>query len=152
MSDAFVFFPRQRLGLAFHIAAILALAAATGVGIWFASRANIGFAFLLSLLPAVLAVGLVPILIYRAYSLRSASYTLERDGIRLRWGWRIVDIPMNAVLWVHSPSELTYPVSLPRLRWPGSIRGTGYLPRAAEVEFMASEAGKLVLCLDDSLS
>jgi hypothetical protein len=145
MRDAFVFYPHQRLGLAFHFTAILILAAATGAGIWFAATANMGLAFLLSLLPAALAVGIGPILVYRAYSLRNASYTLERDGIRLRWGWRAVDIPMNAVLWVHSTSELTYPVSLPRLRWPGSIRGAGYLPRAAEVEFMASEASKLVL-------
>lgn len=145
MSDAFVFYPPHRLGLTVHFAAIMILGGATGAGIWFAAQANLGVAFLLALLPAGLSVILVPILVYRTYSLSNASYTLERDGIRLRWGWRVVDIPMNMVIWVHPASELTYPVSLPRLRWPGSYRGTGHMPRAPEVEFMAADARELVL-------
>ena len=145
MADTFVFYPRQRAGLAFHFAAILALAAGAAAGVWFAAQASLGFIFMVSLLPAAAAVALGPILVYRAYALRSAAYTLERDGIRLRWGWRVIELPMNAVLWMHTTDELVYPVTPPRLRWPGAVRGAGSLPRAGEVEFLASETRNLVL-------
>jgi hypothetical protein len=145
MSDAFVFYPHQRLGLAFHFVAILLFGVVTAAGVWFASQAVMGPAFLLYLLPVLLGVSAIPLLIYRVYSLRNASYTLEQDGIRLRWGWRAVDIPMNAVLWVHPAAELTYPLTYPRLCWPGAVRGKGHLPRAAEVEFMAAGTRDLIL-------
>lgn len=145
MRDELVFHPPTRLGYIFHVVVMAVLMAAAGLGIWGAAQANVGPTFLLFLLPALLAVSVVPVLAYQLYSLRNAAYLLERDGIRLRWGLRVEEIPMNAVTWVHSAAELSVRPSLPRLRWPGSLRGMGRLPGMGEVEFMAAHSRDLVL-------
>lgn len=145
MRDEFVFHPERRLGLAFHTGAILSFVVIGITGLWQAAYASIGPIFLLYLLPALLAVIAVPVLAYHAYALQNGFYTLERDGIRLRWGLRFEDIPMTAVLWVHPASDLAAYPPLPRLRWPGAVLGTRQLPGAGQVEFLASNSSELVL-------
>jgi len=151
MQDSFVFTPARRFGQLFHIFAVALLSAGVVWGLWQASQALIGPVFLLYLLPVLLAVAAFPILAYRAYALQSGTYVLERDGIRLRWGLRYEDIPMNTVLWVHPASDMSAPLPLPWLRWPGALFGIRRLPGAdsagatTEVEFMASGARVLVL-------
>jgi hypothetical protein len=114
-------------------------------GVWQAAQAEIGLVFLVYLVPALLAVAIIPALGSVIYALRSASYTMERDGMRLRWGLRIEEFPMRDVLWVHRAQELKAPLTLPRLKWPGVLRGMGHLHGAGEVEFMATQAQNLVL-------
>lgn len=145
MKDAYTFQPEQGHGLAFHAAAILVLALAGAVGLWQAAHATIGPVFLAYLLPALFALGLSPALVYRAYALYRANYELLRDGIRLRWGLRAVDIPMDAVSWVRPAGELDQALPLPWLRWPGAILGTRHLPGGGQVEFLASVPDRLVL-------
>ncbi len=121
------------------------------MGLYRASQASIAPVFVLWLLPALLAVGLVPILAYQLYCLRSAAYILERDGMRLRWGLRSEQIPMSAVLWVNRWSELVKPLPLPVARFPGAVVGVRQLQGDARsagpklIEYMASEIGDLVL-------
>jgi len=143
--DEFIFYPERRLGLAFHAGALLLLVVVGILGLWQAAQAEIGPVFLLYLLPALLAVAIVPVLAYRAYALQSAYYALERDGIRLRWGLRFEDIPMTAVLWVHPASDLAVPLPLPWLRWYGSVLGTRHLPGVGPVEFLAAGSRGLIL-------
>ncbi|HEX9029286.1 MAG TPA: PH domain-containing protein [Anaerolineales bacterium] len=145
MSESFVFKPEQRPGLVFHLIMAVAIAALGGWGFLAASRADIGPAFLLYLLPVLLAVGALPLLVYRAYSLWKASYTLEPDGLHLQWGLRAVDIPMDSVIWARPADALDQPLPLPWQRWPGSILGDRSQAGLGEVEFLASSARKLVL-------
>ena len=151
--DVAVFLPRRRPGLLFQFFAILLLGSAAAFGLWSASQADIGPIFLLYLLPALLAIFVVPLLAYRLYALQRATYILERDGIHLRWGLRIEDIPIEQVLWVSPAEEMTPAPPLPWLRWPGAVLGIrrSTARRAAEqgdaqtVEFLASSARELVL-------
>lgn len=145
VDDTFTFYPPRRVGQLFHLIVILLLIAGSGWGLWQATSAQVGPIFLLYLLPALLAVPLVPSLVYRLYTLQNASYTLERDFIRLRWGWRIETIPTTLVLWIRPASDLGVPLQMPRLRWPGSILGTSRLPDSRPVEFMASQGRSLLL-------
>ncbi|HEX7976403.1 MAG TPA: PH domain-containing protein, partial [Anaerolineales bacterium] len=94
---------------------------------------------------ALCAVAAVPVLVYRAYSLWKASYTLESDGLHLQWGLRVLDIPMDEVLWARPADTLEKPLSFPWQRWPGAILGDRSQARLGEVEFLASSARKLVL-------
>jgi hypothetical protein len=147
MEDSATFSPPRQWGLVFHIAAILLLAGGGLLGLSQAARAQAGPAFLLYLLPGGVAVLLIPVLIYRAAALQSASYRLERDGIRLRWGLRSEDIPMTAVQWVGLAGQS--PARLPAvfIGWPGARLGVRRLPDGRPLEFMASRASQLVLIL-----
>ena len=144
MKDEFVFRPPVQQGLIAHAVVILILAAAASWGVWQASRADIGPVFLFFLLPAVLAVSLIPTLIYRAYALRKATYILERDGIHLIWGLRAEDIPITEVIWVLPAEELEQGPRKPWLTLPGAILGSKRLPDGSQIEYMASNPSKLV--------
>jgi hypothetical protein len=137
MQDEFAFRPDRRMGLIFHIAGILLITLVSLFGLWQASQASIGLMFMLYLLPVLAAVIIVPILAYRVYALQTAVYILEREGLRVRWGLRSEDIPMDNVLWVHPAAELSAPLPLPALRWPGVVLGKRHLAGGGEVEFLA---------------
>ena len=145
MSHQTIFEPARRWGTAFQAAAIVFLLISSGWGIWQAARAEIGPVFILYTLPAFISVILVPLLVYRLYSLWGAYYHVERDGMRLRWGFRIEDIPMSAVLWIARASELEQRVPLPWVLWPGSVVGLRHLPDGSHVEFMAGGIRDLIV-------
>jgi hypothetical protein len=145
MADAYFFRPPRRSGFILHAMAVIVLAAIGVLSVWRASQAEVGPVFILYLLPAALTVALTPVLLYRAYALWGAGYTLERDGIRLQWGWRVEDIPMNQILWVHLDSDLGYPLPLPRLCLPGAVLGSRRLPDAKRVEFLCARTSHLVV-------
>jgi hypothetical protein len=137
MQEEFAFRPDRRMGLIYHIAGGLLFTLASLFGLWQASQASISLMFMLYLLPVLVAVIIVPILAYRVYALQTAVYILEREGIRVRWGLRSEDIPMDDVLWVHPADELSAPLPLPVLRWPGSVLGKRHLAGGGKVEFLA---------------
>ena len=143
--DRITFYPGRRLGLAFHMGAMLVLIGGAAYGLYRAGQTSIGPFFLLDLLPALLAVILVPILAYRAFALSSSSYILQRDGIFLQWGLRIEELPMNTILWVRPIHELRSHLPLPWVYWPGAVVGVRRMPGAGTIEFMASSSRKLIL-------
>ncbi len=107
--------------MVFQATIILALLGLSAWGLWQASEASVGPVFLFYLSPALISIGLVPIITYRLYALRSARYLMQRDGVQLTWGWRTEDIPMNTIEWVLPSSELSYRLRLPWLYWPGAV-------------------------------
>ncbi len=133
------------MGLLYHLLAVLLLAAAGALGLLQASLAAVGPAFLLFILPAVLAVSFGPVLLYHAYALWGASYTLERDGIRLQWGLRTEDIPMDTVQWVRAEAALREHLPVPVWHWPGAVLGRKYLRDSTPVEFLAARPHNLLL-------
>lgn len=140
-----IFEPARGLGIVFHIFVILLLVGVSVWGIWQASRSAISPSFLLYLLPLLVAFVLVPLLAYRLYSLLGAYYHLERDGLRLRWGLRIEDIPTNDVVWISMDSDLDRRLPLPILRWPGSVLGLRHTADGKRVEFMAGQSRRLIV-------
>lgn len=145
VADTFIFRPPRRMGIVYHLAAVLLLAAAGTLGLLQASLAAVGPAFLLFVLPAVLAVSFGPVLLYDAYALWSASYTLERDGIRLQWGLRTEDIPMDTVQWVRAEAALREHLPVPVLHWPGAVLGRKYLRDGTPLEFLSARSRNLLL-------
>jgi hypothetical protein len=145
VSNLTIFEPARRWGTVFQAAAITLLLSASAWGIWQAARAEIGPVFILYTLPAFISVILVPLLVYRLYALWSAYYHIERDGMRLRWGFRIEDIPIGSVLWISRAADLEQRLPLPWLLWPGSVIGTRHLPDGSHLEFMAGSAGELIV-------
>lgn len=144
VNDRYVFYPPHRFGLVFNALMIVFLVAAGIWSLWQASNAAIGPLFLLYLLPGCLALVGVPILGYRAYALWRAAYMVEQGGIRLRWGLREEDVPMDAIQWVRSWQEIESGMPLPFLHWPGALLGTRRLPDGTWLEYLAAGPHGLV--------
>lgn len=145
MDNQLVYEPDRRFGVIFHFCAISLLIIVSGWGIWNAAHSTLGAAFLLYLTPALVSFILVPLLAYRWYCLIGAYYQLDRDGMRLRWGLRIEDIPMDAVTWISLSSALKRKLPLPWLRWPGAVLGVRQTGDGEKVEFLASRATQSVV-------
>jgi hypothetical protein len=145
MSALYEFRPSLRVAVIFHTMAIVLLTAAGFFGFSKASQAAVGPIFLFYLIDGLAAVGLIPVLTYRFYALRHASYTLERDGLHLWWGLRGEDIPFDKVLWVRSADSLGYRLPRPFLYWPGCVLGIRRLSDGGTVEYMASQTKDLIL-------
>jgi hypothetical protein len=145
MIESSTFTPPQRFGTLFQMLLIGVFLTAAALGLWQAVYTSIGPMLILYLFPAFLAVFLVPLLAYRIYGLRTAVYSLEREGIHLRWGLRVEDIPIDHILWIHKKEELESHLHLPWFHWPGSLLGTRRAEGMEEVEFMASRTQGLIL-------
>jgi hypothetical protein len=136
--------PKQR-GLIIHGAIILVLGIIAIIGFINLTRADIGPAFLISLLVALVSFAPIPFFVYRAYSLLHADYHLDRNSLAIRWGLRVEDIPLTDIEFVRSSSDLTIPLSLPSLSLPGGVLGLRRHPDLGVVEFLASDTKKLLL-------
>lgn len=145
MDDIYFFQPPRRLGLAFHGIVIAIFLGISGLGFYLAVRSVDSMVFIIFLVPALVSLSIVPVLGYRAYALRRAYYTLEREGVRLRWGLRVEDIPMDAVAWVRLPRDWGYRLPRPWPYWPGAVLGTRWLPDDVRVEYLAANTSQLVL-------
>ncbi len=137
--------PAKQFGLIVHGIIIIALASASAWGFINLTNAQVGPMFVSYLLIGLLAFAPVPFLGYRAYALFKADYYIDRDSLAILWGLRIEDIPLTDIEWVRPASDLTHPLSLPRLRLPGAVLGTRRHPDLGAIEFIASSAKNLIL-------
>jgi hypothetical protein len=131
--------------LALHAAVALFLLACSGTLLWLAFQEQYGAYFVLFLFVALLL--LVPAVFsgYRGYALLRASYSLERNGLHLRWGLRVEDIPLPDVDWVRPAGSFTFDLPLPPFSYVGAILGKSLVGDLGVVEFMASDLTNLVL-------
>lgn len=137
--------PPKRRGLLVLTLIILVLASVAAIGFINLSRAPVGPTFLISLLTALLAFTPIPFLGYRIYSLWRADYHLDRDSLALSWGLRVEDVPLSDIEWIRPAADLTRPLSLPSFAIPGALIGIRRHPDLGVVEFLASDAKKLLL-------
>lgn len=147
MSDLLVFHPPRRLGTILHLVLVVIFAGLGTLGLVQMAEVQAGMAFLASIAPVALALMLVPFLFYRLLALHRSSYLLERDGIRLTWGLRSEDIPMDSVMWVGDAHDLGYHLPRPFISLPGSVLGTRTLPDGKPVEFLASSQRGVVVII-----
>ena len=140
-----VFLPPRRRGMILHIAAVVILGLAGTACLLLSMQQQVGAAFVVLLLLTILFYMPIPLAAYRAYALLNASYTLERDGLRLRWGLRAEDIPLPDIEWIRPASDLGFHLPKPLLAFPGALLGARHLPELGSVEFIASEQKSLLL-------
>ncbi len=145
MENQTVFPPNRRLGLIFHAAAALILLGAAALVFFQVYQREVGQVFITGILLAVILVSPLPLLVYRGYALAQASYALDRDGLRIRWGLRAEDIPLPQIEWVRPADELGFRLPLPFLQWPGAVVGRRKVEGLGPVEFIASDVRSLLL-------
>ncbi|RJP54442.1 MAG: hypothetical protein C4557_03085 [Anaerolineaceae bacterium] len=137
--------PPKRRGLIVHGIALAVLTAAALYGFITLSSAEVGLPFLISLLISIAAFAPIPFFAYRTYSLWKADYFIDRDSLAIHWGLRIEDIPLNDIEWIRPAEDLSIPLALPSLPLPGGLLGLRRHPDLGTVEFIASDAKKLLL-------
>ncbi len=145
MNNEGVFRPPRQRGLIFQIGASLAFCSAGGLLFYLSMEQQVGLYFILLLLASLLLLSPVPLIIYRAIALGRATYKLEREGLRLRWGLRAEDIPFQSIEWIRPAAEMGYHLTLPRFSWPGALLGFSQVAELGSVEFIAAEQENLTL-------
>lgn len=145
MSEPVVFSPEKKKGMPLHIILAVVLAAGGAALLWLGfNRAQSEF-IVIYLFGALLPLALLPFVVYRAYSLAQASYTIQRDGLSIRWGLRKEDIPFTELEWIRPMGEMTEELDLPPLSMPGAYLGKVQHPDLGEVEFIASDTDTMVV-------
>ena len=97
--------PRQR-GLLVNLGASVLCVAIAGLLLSLALGQQAGLPAILMLVGALLFAMPIPLLLYRIYGLIQSAYWVGRDGLRLRWGLRLVDLPYAHILDVARAEEL----------------------------------------------
>ncbi len=139
------FLPPRRRGIFLHFLGGAFFLAGSSVCLVLALQQQVGGVFVLLLLLSLLLFAPLPLIFYRAYALMNAGYTLERDGLRIRWGLRAEDIPLPAIEWVRPAAELGFRLPLPALSAPGAILGSRFVTELGVVEFLGSETSSLLV-------
>jgi len=153
VDEKVAFAPPRRQGMLFQAALAIIFGSASGLSLFQMFRAPIGLEFILYLVAALIAAAFVPGTVYRWFALRSAVYLLERNGMRIRWGLRVEDIPMSSVRWVRAEADVRRQLGrrlpLPLGALPGAILGTRLLADGTPLEYLASDFSKMVLVATD---
>ena len=136
--------PKQR-GLLIHGLILLTLTVVVVVGFIQLTSADVGPAFLIWLLVSLAAFVPLPFFAYRIFALYRGSYEIDRDSLAIRWGLRVEDIPLSDIEWMRPAEDLTNPLRLPALPLPGALLGIRRHPDLGSVEFIASDAKRLLL-------
>jgi hypothetical protein len=145
MENQTIFPPARRYGLIFHAAAGAIFLGAAVLVFLLVFQRETGQVFIFGVLLSVVLASPLPLLIYRGYALTQASYLLDRDGLRIRWGLRAEDIPLPHIEWVRPADELGFRLPLPFLQWPGAVTGKRTVEGLGPVEFIASDVRRLLL-------
>ena len=140
-----LFFPPRGRGLLVNLGLIAGLAMFGLALLVLASQTSLGPGFLGYLLGALVVTSPIPVLANYAFSLIRSHYEIQRDGIRLKWGFREADLPITEITFVELAEDLIFTLEFPRRQWPGAIRGTIQQDQLGTVEFLASQKNDLVM-------
>jgi hypothetical protein len=145
MSESAVFAPEKKKGLTLHIFLAVVLAGGGTALLWLGLNRAVNGLVILYLFGALIPLAALPFVVYRTYALMHASYTIERDGLSIRWGLRKEDIPFTELEWIRPMGEMTEELDLPSFSMPGAYLGKIDHADLGEVEFIASDTDSMVV-------
>lgn len=145
MTEEQIFSPPKATGIFLHGFLVLLMLGGSGVLVFLAFSRTASWSLILYLFGALFLLALTTIAGYRAYALMHGTYTVERDGLRVRWGLRSEDVPLPEVFWVRPATDLVKQLRLPPFSIPGAILGSTNHEELGHVEFIASSLQNLVI-------
>lgn len=140
-----IFYPPRRRGLLVNIGVTVGLSLLALALLLLAAQSPLGLQFLAYLIGALFITAPIPTLTSRTYALVRSQYEVDREGLRLKWGFREVALPMQQITFVELAEDYLYELKFPRLQWPGAVTGQNTQEHLGKVEFLASEKTGLVM-------
>ena len=140
-----IFLPPRQRGVILHVIGSVLLAGISAGSMWLGVQQKVGSAFVLLLVLSILLVPLLIWMVYCGYALSQASYALNRDGLRIRWGLRSEDVPLPDIEWVRPADEMGFHMPVPFTRLPGAVLGTRVVEGLGPVEYIAADRAKMLL-------
>ena len=92
------------------VGAMLAAAVIVIVLLTLALSQPAGLGVIAMLVGALLFSLPIPLLLYRLYTLLQSGYWVGREGLRIRWGLRLLDLPFDQIVDVARADEPDRPV------------------------------------------
>ena len=131
--------PPRALGLLIGVVLLLSGLAGIAVGVSQLAQATITAALLVWAGLPIAGAALTALAAYRLYGLITARYVLDRNGIGIRWGLAVEEVPLPTVR-LERPPDVLRPHMRPQgwLRWPGWVVGSADVAGLGIVEFFSS--------------
>jgi hypothetical protein len=131
--------PPRALGFLIGTMLVLLLVLAIGVSVVQMSTGELSIWLALWVMLPLISLPLLLLILYRLYGLFTARYSIDRDGLRLRWGLAYDDIPIQQLDRVEQAEAVglkQFPA--PGFWWPGLVIGKRYVEGLGEVEYFAA--------------
>jgi len=131
--------PPRALGILIGAVLLLVGLASVALGVSQLAQASISAVLLMWAGLPIAGAALAALAAYRLYGLITARYVLNRNGIGVRWGLAVEEIPLPTVR-LERPPETLRPHLRPQgaVRWPGCVVGSGEVEGLGPVEFFSS--------------
>ena len=140
--------PPRTQGILIGFAILLAGVGAASLGLSQLARAAISPALLLWAALPMVGAAAAGLALYRSHGLITARYVLNRNGLGVRWGLAVEEIPLPEVR-IERPHDLLRARLRPQgaVRWPGCVVGVGEVEGLGRVEFFSTrgQAGMLLV-------
>jgi hypothetical protein len=140
--------PPRALGSTIGILLVLFLVFIIGMSVFQMSTGELSIWLVLWVMLPLISLPLLLLILYRLYGLFTAQYSIDRNGLRVRWGLAYDDIPIQKLSRVE-PAEAVGIKRVPPLGfwWPGLVLGKRRVEGLGEVEYFATRgpAGLLMV-------
>jgi len=141
----YVYLPSKRKGFLFIISTSVFLVIVSIFLLVQANQAQVQSTSLLLRGAVLISSGLLIWLLYQAFVLMTMKYTLLREKLVLRWGFRREEIPANLIEWVKPASQLNDSLQVPMIHIPGLIANRQRTHGVNAIDYAATEIENLVL-------
>ena len=141
----YVYLPSKRKGFLFIISTSVFLVIVSIFLLVQANQAQVQLTSLLLRGAVLISSGLLIWLLYQAFVLMTMKYTLLREKLVLRWGFRREEIPANLIEWVKPASQLNDSLQVPLMHIPGLIANYQRIHGVNAIDYAATEIENLVL-------
>ena len=141
----YVYLPSKRKGFLFIISTSVFLVIVSIFLLVQANQAQVQSTSLLLRGAVLISSGLLIWLLYQAFVLMTMKYTLLREKLVLRWGFRREEIPANLIEWVKPASQLNDSLQVPLMHIPGLIANHQRMYGVNAIDYAATEIENLVL-------
>jgi hypothetical protein len=140
--------PPRALGFAIGILLVLFFVVTIVVSVVQMSTGELSIWLALWVMLPLISLPLLLLILYRLYGLFTARYSVDRNGLRIRWGLAYDDIPIHQLVRVEPAGAigLKQPPP-PGFWWPGLVIGKRHVEGLGEVEYFAARgpSGLLVV-------
>ncbi len=131
--------PPQFLGFVLGLLIILFFLLAIGWSVYRMGTGDLSLWLVLWVLLPLISLPLLLFSLYRLYGLLTARYSIDRNGLRIRWGLAYEEVPIHQLVMVESAGDMGLSQGpSPGFWWPGLVIGAREIDGLGLVEFFST--------------